>query len=90
MHAKRLLKYVALAALVVTAAGIGACGRMAQRGAVSPGNAHPAKKTLRAFGSEKELSGFLQGLADQQQRERERQLAQAQAQPGYGGAPPPP
>jgi hypothetical protein len=87
MHAKRLVKWVGLAALAAGALAVGACGRAAsQKTAASAIHRHPAKKTLQAFGSEKELTKYLQGMVDKQRLERERQMAQMQQQPGY--APP--
>ena len=86
MSLKQLLKIVGLGALAAAALGAGACRRATDRGALTAAAAHPADKTLRAFGSEAELTAFLRELANEQQRQR------AQAYPGYGqpGAPPPP
>jgi hypothetical protein len=74
---EKLLKLGILAALVAPLA-LGACHRTTNGEALSAARQHPAKRTLRAFGSEGELAGYLQKLREKQRDTRLRRSS------GYG------
>jgi hypothetical protein len=94
MVAKRLLNVAKVALCSAAVLSQPACRHSNERGAGTPLQVvrHASRKTLAAFSSEAELSGFLRDLRSAQQAERNRWQEQAQA---YGeaesaGAPPPP
>ena len=97
MVAKRLWNAALVAAVGAAVLGQPGCRHGSDRGAGNPLHVvrHASRKTLDAFGSEAELSGFLRELRSAQQAERERMAAQAgSVQEGESaalpaGAPPP-
>jgi hypothetical protein len=93
MRPRKLLTAFGVTLLVAAAGTQSSCRHSTDGSAASPRQVveHASRKTMAAFGSESELTGFLRDLSDAQKRERERAAEQAQGygqQPGL--APPPP